>query len=382
MTVAAIIATKNSLVYIVSAIIPLLDVTMIYNAFARLFCRRFDDRQMRLRDPIIERPTNMARIRNLDRPAAQRARRSRAATMSHGERIQGVCCRARILPSQMRAAQSDPFLTDQLRVLADVSPNFIVKYNESIIRYVRESILPDKVANCQIKFRFQLAMQSWRMYPLLNIYQRYALYRWFHGSDLLPCCRSLDVAGERANLFEQAPGSDEFHIEANESPDPHPIQPHFESYIPSTRFTGGRQGYVFKLGRRGLGYYLDYPPVGDPSLPVYTGSRPDGPLGPTPLCVPLIQKMRNRQSGGEVDIVNYHNDFVSMPTSAKIIYDEILKDEDDFGLPYGLLGRCFTDLIPSQQQYVVRNREYFALNRCFKAEDGFYRAMDQIAQML
>ena len=28
-------------------------------------------------------------------------------------------------------------------------------------------------------------------------------------------------------------------------------------FLPSDRFTGGRDGYVFKRGAKGLGYYMD-----------------------------------------------------------------------------------------------------------------------------
>ena len=32
-------------------------------------------------------------------------------------------------------------------------------------------------------------------------------------------------------------------------------------FIPSSKFTGSKKGYVFKMGKKGLGYYIDIKPV-------------------------------------------------------------------------------------------------------------------------
>eukprot|EP00546_Thalassionema_frauenfeldii_P013727 CAMPEP_0178919482 /NCGR_PEP_ID=MMETSP0786-20121207/14461_1 /TAXON_ID=186022 /ORGANISM="Thalassionema frauenfeldii, Strain CCMP 1798" /LENGTH=433 /DNA_ID=CAMNT_0020593417 /DNA_START=27 /DNA_END=1324 /DNA_ORIENTATION=+ len=39
-----------------------------------------------------------------------------------------------------------------------------------------------------------------------------------------------------------------------------------ETFIPGKKFNGSREGYVFKMGTNGLGYYLDVKPVADPLL--------------------------------------------------------------------------------------------------------------------
>ena len=47
-------------------------------------------------------------------------------------------------------------------------------------------------------------------------------------------------------------------------------------FVPSAAFTGRAEGYVFKMGSKGLGYYLDSPPLGwystSPTTPAHTAS--------------------------------------------------------------------------------------------------------------
>ena len=32
-------------------------------------------------------------------------------------------------------------------------------------------------------------------------------------------------------------------------------------FIPSSKFTGSKKGYIFTMGKKGLGYYIDIKPV-------------------------------------------------------------------------------------------------------------------------
>lgn len=73
------------------------------------------------------------------------------------------------------------------------------------------------------------------------------------------------------------------------------------TFIPSSSFSGGRQGYVFKIDAQGLGYYLDAPPhlrpkqQLDKSKPVLL--KTNNPISKLQARKPMLPADRKRKLG-------------------------------------------------------------------------------------